>query len=93
MSRYPDLRKMREAKFATKAVTENPVTKFPEIPVTNDVTKTPAVNLETVTDPFSVTKPTDVTKPKTGRPLIGDKPMSPAERMRRYRQRLREASQ
>jgi hypothetical protein len=41
MSRYHDLRKMREAKFATKAVTENPVTKLPEIPVKKGVTEIP----------------------------------------------------
>jgi hypothetical protein len=42
-----------------------------------------------ITKPFpnSVTKPSSVTKPKDGRPTIGDKPMTAAERMRRYRAR------
>jgi hypothetical protein len=72
MSRYDDLRRMREAKFATTAANHDhgslardeatPVTKAPEIPVT---------------------KITSVTK--RGRPPLGDKPMSAAERMRRYR--------
>jgi hypothetical protein len=55
------------------------VTKPPpaSVPVTNPVTK-----------PLNVTP---VTKPKGGRPLLGDKPMTAAERMRKYRQRLKEA--
>jgi hypothetical protein len=74
MSRYDDLRRMREAKLAAKTATPQPVTK----PPANSVTKPPN------------TKPNvDVTKPKGGRPTIGDKPMTAAERMRRYRARLR----
>jgi hypothetical protein len=65
MSRYDDLRRMREAKFARQQnavpVRQSPVTK-------------PPVN--------SVTKPPSVTKPKGGRPTIGDKPMTAAERMK-----------
>jgi len=35
-----------------------------------------------------VTKaPSSVTKPRGGRPCLGDRPMTPAERMRRYRAR------
>jgi hypothetical protein len=70
MSRYDDLRRMREAKFAAP----QPVTKPP---------------INTVTKPISVTKPATVTKPKSGRPLLGDRPMTAAERMRRYRAKLR----
>jgi hypothetical protein len=74
MSRYDDLRRMREVRFAAaKTFFEKP----------------PA----TVTKPIAVTKPADVTKPnKGGRPRLGDKPMTAAERMRRYRQRKRQAS-
>jgi hypothetical protein len=62
-------------------------------PVTKMVTK-PVTKPISVTKPNSVTKPADVTKPnKGGRPSIGDKPMTAAERMRRYRSRLREAQQ
>ena len=77
MSRYDDLRRMREARFAApKTFVEKP----------------PATVTKPVTKPNSVTKPADVTKPnKGGRPTIGDKPMTAAERMRRYRARLREA--
>ena len=56
----------------TKPITENQDT----------VTKSTA---ETVTKPVSVTKVDAVTKPKNGRPLIGDKPMTAAERMRQNR--------
>jgi hypothetical protein len=75
MTRYDDLRRMREARFQqAKTVTENTVTKPSEIPATKSVTK-----------PFSVTKPADVTKPpikvegrpKGGRPLLGDKLIRP----------------
>jgi hypothetical protein len=84
MSRYDDLPRMREARFATaKTFVEKP----PATVAKPDVTKP-------VTKPNSVTKPADVTKPnKGGRPSIGDKPMTAAERMRRYRARLREAQQ
>ena len=34
-----------------------------------------------------------VTKPKGGRPLLGDKPMTAAERMRAYRARQKPASE
>jgi hypothetical protein len=75
MSRYDDLRRMREAKFArqqnTVPVRQSPVTK----PLAN-----------------SVTKPIGVTKPKGGRSTIGDKPMTAAERMRRYRALKRQAA-
>jgi hypothetical protein len=37
--------------------------------------------------PSRVTKPANVTKLKGGRPPIGDKAMTQAERARRYRQR------
>ena len=37
--------------------------------------------------PHVVTKPANVTKLKGGRPPIGDKAMTQAERARRYRQR------
>jgi hypothetical protein len=81
MSRYDDLRKMREARFAAKG---EPVTKTPAHTVTKPIS---------VTKLASVTKPIDaVTKPKAGRggrPRLGDKPMSAAERMRRYRAKLR----
>jgi hypothetical protein len=78
MSRYDDLRRMREARFAApKTFVEKP----------------PATVTKPVTKPNSVTKPADVTKPQGGRPLLGDKPMTAAERMRRYRQRKRQASQ
>jgi hypothetical protein len=66
MSRYDDLRQMREAKFAT--------------PITKPVTKPPA------TKPPDATK--DATKP-TGRPLLGDRPMTSTERSRRYRARTK----
>jgi hypothetical protein len=48
MSRYDDLRRMREAKFAAKAVTENP-----PLPVTKP-------QRLSVTKPISVTKPARV---------------------------------
>ena len=91
MSRYDGLGRMREAKFAAKAA--EPVRRdVRQGPVTKPVTKLP------ITKPISVTKPADVTErplsrgqaPNTGgRPTIGDKPMTPAERMRRYRARRR----
>ena len=44
-----------------------------------------------VTKPISVvTKPIDVTKPKGGRPRLGEEAMSAAERMRRMRARRRD---
>jgi hypothetical protein len=77
MSRYDDLPRMREARFAAQKTF---------------VEKPPAAVTKPVTKPNSVTKPADVTKPnKGGRPLQGDKPMTAAERMRRYRARHREA--
>jgi hypothetical protein len=85
-SRYDDLRRMRETKFATKpisdinkgigAVTVNP-------PVTKAVTTTVTTNT-----PIPVTPP----KLKRGRPKTG-KALSGAERTRRYRARLRGARQ
>jgi hypothetical protein len=57
------------------------VTKKPEIPVTKIQ---PGVTKAAVD---SVTKTPTVTKTKRGRPRLGDKPMSAAERMRRYRAR------
>src|SRR5262245_48098481 len=75
-SRYDDLRRMREAKFArTRATT-------PAEPVTKPVTK---IDANSVTKIESVTKSDAVTKKRKGRPPLGDKPMTPAERMRRYR--------
>jgi hypothetical protein len=78
MSRYDDLRRMQEGEFAAE--------KPPASVTKPDVTKP-------VTKPNCVTKPDDVTKPnKGGRPRLGDKPMTAAERMRRHRQRKRQAS-
>jgi hypothetical protein len=64
MSRYDDLRRMREAKFA-------------RIPATSPKTTEPAKQEPVTKNP--------ITKKRTGRPPLGDKPMTPAERMRRYR--------
>jgi hypothetical protein len=74
---------MREAKFAAaKTIAEKRPDRVTKIEVTKPVTKPP------VTKPISVTKPADVTKPnKGGRPPIGTKAMTAAERMRRYRSR------
>jgi hypothetical protein len=86
MSRYDDLRRMREVRFAAaKTFVEKPpatVTKPDTKPVTNPPEPP-------VTKPISVTKLDTVTKPKGGRPRLGDKPMTPAERMRRYRARIK----
>jgi hypothetical protein len=49
--------------------------------VTKPVTKTVTKNQP------SVTKTPTVTKTRRGRPRLGDKPMTAAERMRRYRAR------
>jgi len=79
MSRYDDLRRIREAKFAaTKAATDKPsvetlrtlITPAQQIPII-DATKTPMQRNAT----------------KVGRPLIGDKPMPATERSRRFRER------
>ncbi len=82
MSRYDDLRKMREAKFAAaKPIAEKLPASVTKIEVTKPVTKIDSVmTLDTVTK-------IPVTKIGRGRPRLGDKPMTPAERMRRYRQR------
>jgi hypothetical protein len=90
MSRYDDLRRMREAKFARQAKPAKAVTLYDLLSSYADVAKQAVANppIDTVTKAISVTKSTDVTKPnKGGRPLLGDHPMTPAERMRRYRQR------
>ena len=73
MGRYDDLRRMREAKFAATAPVTKPVIKLPE-GVTKGAAKPPTIDI--------------VTKPKTGHPLLGDQPMSAAQRMRRYRAKL-----
>jgi hypothetical protein len=83
MGRNDDLRRMPEAKFAAKVPS----------PVRQDVRQSP-VTKPPVTKPVSVTKLADVMKPnKGGRPAIGDRPMTAAERMRRYRARRRKARQ
>jgi hypothetical protein len=83
MSRYDDLRQMRESSFAIKAAAPDE-TRLVTKPVTKPIS---------VTKPNGVTKPADVRKPnKGGRPSIGDKPMTAAERMRRYRERKRQAA-
>jgi hypothetical protein len=48
-----------------------------------DVTEIRETVAAIVTKP--VTKPTRVTKPKGGRPSAGDRPMTPAERVRAHR--------
>ena len=89
MSRYYDLRKMREAKFA------KPVTKTDKCPHCghphpwHKPCPTGVQNLSPVTknhEPVTKT-PESVTKTvtKRGRPSLGIKPMTPAEKMRRYR--------
>jgi hypothetical protein len=94
MTRYNDLRQMREAKFAAaKTTAQNPIAnamKSNETPVTKiEVTKPFTVTkIDIVTKLDAVTK-IPVTKIGRGRPRLGDKPMTAAERMRRYRQRLR----
>jgi hypothetical protein len=71
-----------------EAIAAKPVTKTPEIPITKPVTK------PSITKPISVTKPAVVTKPnKGGRPPIGNKPMTAAERARKYRARKAKAPQ
>jgi hypothetical protein len=95
MSRY-NFRQMREAKFAAaKTTAQNPIadaTKGNETPVTKiEVTKPVTVTkIDIVTKLDAVTK-IPVTKIGRGRPRLGDNPMTAAERMRRYRARLREA--
>jgi len=80
MTRYDDLLRMWEI-AAAKTIAENPTATVTKPDVTKPVTK-----------PVNVRKPTDVTKPnKGGRPRIGDKAMTSAERMRRYRQRKRQS--
>jgi hypothetical protein len=70
MTRYDDLRRMREAKFKAQSIPK---------PVTINVTENPPPKPVTInTPPISVT-----TKPR-GRPKTG-KAMSGAERTRRYR--------
>ena len=136
MSRYDDLRRIREAKFAAKAaepVRRDVIPKLPDAdsccvrptetsiaksvrrsngiqapcadrPADESVSPQSGIRQSPVTKPVTkppVTKPISVTKPaepplsrgqapkKGGRPTIGDKPMTPAERMRRYRARRR----
>jgi hypothetical protein len=82
MSRYDDLRRMREARFAIKAAAPD-----------ETLRKWSRNLLRNLSALRSVGKPADVTKPnKGGRPSIGDKPMTAAERMRRYRERKRQAA-
>jgi hypothetical protein len=72
---------VREARFATKAAAPDETQPVTKIEVTKPVTKIDSVmTLETVTK-------IPVTKIGRGRPRLGDKPMTPAERMRLYRQR------
>jgi hypothetical protein len=57
------------------------VTKNPQIPVTKKTVPVTKIAVD------RVAKTPPVTKTKRGRPRLGDKPMSAAERMRRYRKR------
>jgi hypothetical protein len=97
MSRYDDLRRMREAEFAAaKTIAEKRPDSVTKIEVTKPVTKIdsvtkievsiPVTKIDSVTKIDVVTK-IPVTKIGRGRPRLGDKPMTPAERMRRYRSR------
>jgi hypothetical protein len=73
---------MREAEFAAaKTIAEKRPDSVTKIEVTKPVTK-----IDSVTKIDVVTK-IPVTKIGRGRPRLGDKPMTPAERMRRYRSR------
>jgi hypothetical protein len=73
MSRYDDLRRMREAKFASQQATKV---------LSTDATKVAAIP---ATKSNNATKVSDATKVKMGRPLISDHPMTNTERSRRYR--------